>query len=183
MQNALDATGKCTYILIKIKPGETPQAVAERINQELPGNKIQFTQDLVADAEQRYPQFKIFLRVLIALGATVSVIFVLLSMYTTVTERSREIGILKSLGASKFFIVSTIEREAFLIGILGTILGFAVSFAAAYFIRQYFELVFEFNPTWLVVAVVVAVGGSLTGALYPAWRASSLDPVSVLTNE
>lgn len=184
MQNALGIeNNKCSYILVKIKDGETAESVAARINQELPGNKINLTSDLVVDAEQRFPQLTTFLRTLVGLGAFVSAIFVLLSMYTTITERRREIGILKSLGASKWFIVSTIEREALLIGVLGAVLGFIISFAAAYLIQQVFELVFEFNWNWILAAAAIAVGGSLVGALYPAWRASSLDPVAVLTNE
>ncbi|HZH33230.1 MAG TPA: FtsX-like permease family protein, partial [Pyrinomonadaceae bacterium] len=183
MQDALQAPDKCTYILVKIKEGENAETVAARINEELPGNKINLTADLIVDAEQRFPALKNFLRTLVGLGAFVSVIFVLLSMYTTVTERRREIGILKSLGASKLFIVGTIEREALLIGVLGTILGFIVSFAAAFVIQRVFDLVFEFGMGWTLTAAALALGGSLVGALYPAWRAASLDPVSVLTNE
>ena len=61
----------------------------------------------------------------------VSTIFVLLSMYTTVTERRKEIGILKSMGASKGFIIRAIEGEAFLIGVLGVLLGLIVAFLAS----------------------------------------------------
>lgn len=183
MQDLEQAPGKCSYILVKIKDGETVETVAARINETLPGNKINLTRDLVADAEQRFPQLTVFLRVLVGLGAVVSMVFVLLSMYTTITERSREIGVLKSLGASRWFIVGTIEREALMIGVLGALLGFAVSFLAALAIRQFFNLAFEFNFNWILTAAAIAVGGSLVGALYPSLRAASLDPVAVLTNE
>jgi putative ABC transport system permease protein len=183
LQDILQAPDKCSFILVKIKPGENVEGVATRIDQELPGNKINFTQDLIVDAEQRFPALKNFLRTLVGLGALVSFIFVLLSMYTTVTERRREIGILKSLGASQAFIVGTIECEALLIGILGVIAGFAVAFGAAFLIQNVFNLAFEFNIGWMLTAIVLAIGGSLVGALYPAWRASSLDVVQVLTNE
>ena len=102
-----------------------------RINEILPGNKINLTSDLIIDAQERIPALNHFLRVLVGLGAFVSTIFVLLSMYTTITERRKEIGILKSLGASKSFIISIIEGEAFMIGVLGVLLGFAVSFLAS----------------------------------------------------
>ena len=183
MQNVLQAPNKCTYILVKIKDGENPQEVAKRIDAALPGNKLQFTADLIADAGQRYPELNTFLRALVALGGFVSTVFVLLSMYTTVTERRREIGVLKSLGASNFFIIGTIEREALMIGVLGTILGFIVSFAAAFAIQRFFKLVFEFGWSWTLTAIVIALGGSLIGALYPAFSAARLDPVTVLTNE
>ncbi|HEX8194597.1 MAG TPA: ABC transporter permease [Pyrinomonadaceae bacterium] len=183
LQDILQAPGKCSYILVKIKEGISAETVAARINEELPGNKINLTQDLIVDAEQRFPALKNFLRTLVGLGAFVSFIFVLLSMYTTVTERRREIGILKSLGASQMFIVGTIEFEALLIGILGAITGFAVAFAAAFLIQNVFNLAFEYNTGWMLTAIALAIVGSLVGALYPAWRASSLDVVQVLTNE
>ena len=157
--------------------------VAARINQTLPGNKINLTRDLVIDAQERIPALNTFLKVLVGLGAFVSTIFVLLSMYTTITERRKEIGILKSLGASKAFIIRVIEGEAFLIGILGVILGFAVSFITSYILQTSFDLQFEFSRNWFLTAILIAVGGSLVGALYPAWRASGIDPVEVMVNE
>jgi len=183
MQEALEAEGKCTYILVKIKDGANAEEVAARINQALPGNKIQLTRDLIIDAQDRVPALNTFLRVLVGLGAFVSTIFVLLSMYTTITERRKEIGILKSLGASKSFIIRVIEGEAFMIGVLGVVLGFVVSFAASFLISETFDLQFEFSRNWILTAIAIAVGGSLFGALYPAWKASAIDPVEVMVNE
>ena len=183
MQEMLEAPGKCTYILVKLKDGADVDAVAARINEALPGNKINLTRDLVIDAQERVPALNTFLRVLVGLGAFVSTIFVLLSMYTTVTERRKEIGILKSLGASKGFIVKTIEGEAFMIGVLGVLLGLLVSAAASFGIARLFDLAFEFSTGWIVTAISIAIAGSLFGALYPAWRASSIDPVEVMANE
>lgn len=183
MQNALQAPNKCTYILVKVKEGFDPAVVAKAIDADLPGNKINFTSDLIIDAQDRVPGLKTFLNVLVGLGAFVSTIFVLLSMYTTITERRKEIGILKSLGASKPFVIKVIEGEALLIGILGVVLGLVVSFGAAFAIGKIYELPFEFGTGWIVTAISIAIIGSLVGALYPAWRASDIDPVLVLTNE
>ena len=151
MQEALQ-TDKCTYILVKVKDGADPAKVAAKINEVLPGNKINLTSDLVIDAQERIPGLTTFLRVLVVLGAFVSTIFVLLSMYTTVTERRKEIGILKSLGASTSFIISSIEGEAFFIGVLGVVLGFLVAFAASFVIGREFALTFEFSISWMPVS-------------------------------
>jgi putative ABC transport system permease protein len=183
MQEVLEAPNKCTYILVKVNDGVDPKAVAARINDALPGNTINLTEDLVIDAQERIPGVKTFLRVLVALGAVVSTVFVLLSMYTTITERKKEIGILKSLGASTSYIIRAIEGEAFMIGVLGIFLGLILSFAGSLIIRKGYDLGFEFSTGWLIWAVVIAVLGSLIGALYPAWRASTIDPVEVMANE
>ncbi len=182
LQDAMQ-TDKCSFILVKLNDDADVGTMAAKINEVLPGNKITLTSDIVIDAQDRIPGLSTFLRVLVALGAFVSTIFVLLSMYTTITERQKEIGILKSLGASKSFIIKTIEGEAFMIGILGIILGFAASFAASYLIEREFGLAFEFSSGWILTAVAIAIGGSLAGALYPAWRASGIDPVQVMVNE
>jgi putative ABC transport system permease protein len=183
MQDALEAPNKCTYILVKLKDGAEPEAVAAKIDEALPGNKINLTRDLIVDAQERIPGLNIFLRVLVGIGAFVSTIFVLLSMYTTITERRKEIGILKSLGASKVFIIKVIEGEALVIGILGIVLGFAISFVASQIIAKSFDLQFQFSRNWILTAVLIAIGGSLFGALYPAWRAADIDPVLVMMNE
>lgn len=182
MQEALE-TDKCTFILVKLKDGADPAAVAKRIDAKYPGNTINFTRDLIIDAEERIPGLQTFLRVLVGLGAFVSTIFVLLSMYTTITERRKEIGILKSLGASKPFVIRVIEGEAFVIGMLGVLSGLAVSFGASLLIETLYSLPFRFSAFWIITAIIIAIAGSLIGALYPAWRASNIDPVEVMLNE
>ncbi len=183
MQDLQDAPNKCTFILVKLKPGADPDQVATLIDKKLPGNRINLTRDLVIDAQQRVPGLNTFLSVLVGLGAFVSGTFVLLSMYTTITERKKEIGILKSLGASRGFIVRVIEIEAFVIGIFGAMFGFIFSFVSALLIGAIFEIPFMFSIGWIAWAIAIAIGGSLIGALYPAMRASDIDPVLVLTNE
>lgn len=183
MQEILEAKGRCTYILVKLNEGADVETVAARINEELPGNKVNLTSDLIIDAKERIPGLNTFLRVMVGLGAFVSMIFVLLSMYTTVTERRKEIGILKSLGASRPFIITATEGEALMVGLLGVLLGLIAAFTASFVIGSLFELEFEFSTGWILAAAAIALGGSLIGALYPAWRASTIDPVEVMAND
>jgi putative ABC transport system permease protein len=180
MQDALESPGRCTYILVKIRPGENKVEVAKRIMQQIPGNKIQFTDEVFASVEKSIPFLGIFLRVLVGLAAVVSALVVMLAMYTTITERTREIGILKALGASRRYIVFIIESEALLISAVGLVAGFAFSFAAGYMIHRFYGLIFEFSWGWALTAVGIGLLGGGFGALYPAWRASNLDAVSAL---
>src|SRR6266496_3079435 len=130
MQNALEAPGKCTYVLVKVKNPNDQIAVARRIDEQLPGNKVQFTRDVFTSVENSIPSLKIFLRVLVGLAAVVSALVVMLAMHTTITERTREIGILKAMGASRRYIISEIEREALVISALGLLVGFALAAVA-----------------------------------------------------
>jgi len=108
---------------------------------------------------------------------------VMLAMYTTITERTREIGILKAMGASRGYIVGIIEKEAILISVIGLVAGFAVSLVGGYLIHKAYGLVFEYSWRWALVAAAIGIVGGIVGALYPAWRASNLDPVNALAYE
>lgn len=183
MQKALEAEGKATFIFIKLRNPDQLQEVAQRIDQELPGNTIQPTREVFTSFEKSIPYLGVFLRVLVGLAAVVSSLVVMLAMYTTITERTREIGILKAMGASRGYIVGIIEKEAILISIIGLIAGFAVSMLAGYLIHKFYGLVFEYSLTWAVVAAAIGIVGGILGALYPAWRASNLDAVNALAYE
>jgi len=183
MQKALEAEGKCTFIFLKLRNPDQLQEVAQRIDQQLPGNTIQPTRDVFTSFEKSIPYLGVFLRVLVGLAAVVSSLVVMLAMYTTITERTREIGILKAMGASRSYIVGIIEKEAILISFIGLIAGFLVSLVAGYLIHRMYGLVFEYSWTWAIVAAAIGIIGGILGALYPAWRASNLDPVNALAYE
>jgi len=180
MQQALESPGKCTFIFVKLRNPDQLQEVARRIDQELSGNTIQPTADVFTSFEKSIPYLGVFLRVLVGLAAVVSSLVVMLAMYTTITERTREIGILKAMGASRGYIVGIIEKEAILISVIGLVAGFAVSLIAGYLIHKTYGLVFEYSWTWALVAAAIGLVGGILGALYPAWRASNLDPVNAL---
>jgi putative ABC transport system permease protein len=183
MQKALEAEGKCTFIFVKLRNPDQLQEVAARIDKELPGNTIQPTKEVFTSFEKSIPYLGVFLRVLVGLAAVVSSLVVMLAMYTTITERTREIGILKAMGASRGYIVGIIEKEAILISVIGLIAGFVVSMIAGYLIHKMYGLVFEYSWTWAIVAAAIGIFGGVLGALYPAWRASNLDAVNALAYE
>ena len=183
LQETLEAPGKCTYILIKVKNPADQVAVAKRIDQELPGNKVQFTRDVFASVESSIPNLGIFMRVLVGLAAIISALVVMLAMYTTITERTREIGILKAMGASRRYIISEIEREALVISALGLVVGFALAAGAGFFIHKATSLIFEFGWRWALAAAAIGLLGGALGAFYPAVKAANLDPVNALAYE
>jgi putative ABC transport system permease protein len=185
MQYQVEAPGKCTYILVKAKNGVDEKTLAERIdaNAGTKGNKIQFTRDVFTSIEKSIPYLGLFLKVLVGLAAIVSALVVMLAMYTTITERTREIGILKAMGASRGFIIGVIEKEAILISALGLVLGFVIALVAGFLIHRAYGLVFEYGWGWAAAAALIGLLGGVIGALYPAVRAANLDAVSALSYE
>ena len=181
-QDALQAPNKCTFIYVKCRNGDA-ETVARNINAKLPGNTIQATRDIFANVERSIPFLQVFLRVLVALAALVSALVVMLAMYTTITERTREIGILKAMGASKSFIVWVIEKEAILISVLGLAMGFGLTLISGALIQKFYGLPFEYGWQWALTAAAIGLLGGIVGALYPAMRAANLDAVSALAYE
>lgn len=180
MQDYYNARGSASLLMVKIKPGADVETVAKALRAKFPDNQIILSRDLPAFYSQGVPALNTFLNVVIGLSMIVSTLVILLTMYTTVIERTRQIGVLKSLGASSAFIMSVIESEAILISLVGVVIGFAIAVGAGLAIRNSMNLQIEFEPKWFVITGVVGLVSGALGSLYPAFRAARLDPVEAL---
>ena len=130
------------------------------------------------------PQLRPFTRTMVALGIVVSFLVVLLNMHTMVLERTREIGILKALGFSRLDIVRMLLGETLILTLMGTGLGIALTFLTQAILKQTNPgLTLLISPTWIFSATALALVGAATGAVYPALRAASYDPVVALAYE
>jgi putative ABC transport system permease protein len=183
MQSLLGAPDRCSWILVKVASGASPDDVARAIDSRFPGNQIVFTRDIPGMWARGIPSLQVFLNVVVALSVTISGLTIFLSLYTAVTERTREIGILKSMGGSKGFILAMIEGEALLLSLLGIGLGGIVTLFLKWFIMSRTSLVVELAPSWLLATAALAIVGGMAGALYPALKAAHQDPVEALSYE
>jgi putative ABC transport system permease protein len=183
MQHLFGGAENCSFLMIKTERPELVTEVMESLKYYYPGNRVISTEDIPALYSQGMLPVDVFLDVVIGLAAVISTLVILLAMYTTIIERTREIGILKSLGASKAFILMVIEKEAALISVLGVSLGFAVSVAGKYWIESSTRLKIDIGFEWLLISAVIGLLGGVVGALYPAFRAANLDPIEALSYE
>jgi putative ABC transport system permease protein len=125
-----------------------------------------------------------FVNAMIAIALGIGFLVIFLSMYTTITERTREIGILKSLGASKGYIINIILREASLLALIGIGLGWlGAVIGKKAFLGAFPTLSIDLTVGWAFRAAVLALAGSVLGAFYPSLRAAQLDPVDALAYE
>ncbi len=132
----------------------------------------------------RLPGFNIALRVVISIAFIVGFLVIFQSMYTAVLERTREIGILKSLGASKLYIVNVVLRETSLFTVAGILVGLILTFVIKAVLSARFPtLPFPVEGSWMLYTAALAFIGSLLGALYPAWKAAQKDPIDALAYE
>src|SRR5207248_8727200 len=119
MQDQVGSENRCNTILVACDDPNQQEQVAARIKEKFPEDQIVLTRELPELYQSSVPALNIFLKVVVGVAATISMLVILLAMYTTVTERTRQIGILKSLGMSKRSIAWVIEQEAILVSVLG----------------------------------------------------------------
>ncbi len=183
MQNQLGGEGKVTAFLIKTKDGFAPEQVAEKLHNQFPNNQVILTKDLEELYLSSIPALGIFLNVVIGVAAAISALVVLLTMYTTVTERTRQIGIMKSLGMSNAGIAWIITQEAILLSFLGIVVGIVLTLILRFLLTRITTLNIELDPLVLTLVFVIGLVGGALGALYPALRAARLDAVEALSYE
>lgn len=169
---------KCTH------PGYT-HAVMNSIRELLPQHQILSIREYMSlMTSNNLPALTAFITAMISVAVGIGFLVIFLSMYTTITERTREIGILKSLGAGKRYIMGVILREASLLSIIGILAGYCGTWLVKRAIVATFPtLTVELTLHWALWAGLLAIGGSLLGAFYPAIRAARLDPVDSLAYE
>ncbi|HZQ90314.1 MAG TPA: FtsX-like permease family protein [Terriglobales bacterium] len=187
LQDWIGAPGKATIFYVKADdPGNTNLIVDElRKLPGMEGYQIRSIADyMTMMTTENLPGLSIFLNVVIGIAVIIGFIVIFQAMYTAVMERTREIGILKSLGASKVYIVNVVLRETVLLAICGVAVGIGISFATRGALEARFPtLPIEIGARWLVRAAGIAVVGALLGAVYPAYKAARKDPIDALAYE
>lgn len=184
-QQIAGAVNRASIFFVKCTdPGYTDSVLGE-IRKLLPDHKVLSVREYMSMmTSNSLPQLQDFVTAMIGIAVGIGFLVIFLSMYTTITERTREIGILKSLGASKAFIIRAILEEAGLLCIVGIIAGMIGTVVVRDLIEAYYPTV-PVQPTvdWFVRAAALAIVGGLIGAFYPALRAAKLDPIDALGYE
>ena len=188
LQQLTGAEGKASIFYVKLDNPRNYAAFKEAVA-KVPG----MSQYVVTSTDEwlslvtpeHLPGFSITIKVVIGIAVCIGFIVIFQSMYTAVMERTREIGILKSLGASKTYIVNVILRETAILAVAGIALGIFLSFATQSALLARFPTirVQVGADNWVWKAAVIAIIGALVGALYPAFKAAQKDPIDALAYE
>jgi putative ABC transport system permease protein len=118
-----------------------------------------------------------------AIGLIVGALVIMNIMLVAVAERTREIGVRKALGAKRRDIVSQFLIEAATLSVLGAAIGASLGIALAQLIAALTPLPASVAPWSLVAALIVGAGVGIVAGIYPASRASRLDPIAALRQE
>jgi putative ABC transport system permease protein len=183
MQEEQGAEGKCSMFMVKCKITEQQDEVAHRIVERFPDLRIIYTRELPKLFSTGYQSFNIFLNVVTGLATVISLLVISLTMYTSVMERTRQIGILKSLGASKGFIAGVFIKESMTISAIGVASGLIISLIVRTALHKIMGTTIDIEGGYVFFAIAGGLLSGLVGSIYPAMRAASQDPVEALNHE
>ena len=183
LQELTGNTGKVSTMYVKVdNPANIPGVIAD-LSGKLKTFKVYSMEDYTSlFSPANIPMLTDFTWVVVGVGVLVGFLVVFLSMYTAVLERTREIGVLKALGASPAYILNILLRETILLAIAGSILGILLSYVTRFIIRDLVRssLIQAIVPEWWPAAAAIAIVGALLGALYPGLKAARQDAIEAL---
>jgi putative ABC transport system permease protein len=183
LQDLVGAHDKASIFLLKCTRPEHTDDVIDEIRVVLPGYTVRPLRDFLSlMSSTNIPGLETFIHAMIALAISIGLLVIFLTMYTTVIERTRDIGVLKSIGANRAFIVRALLTESTALCVLGIVAGVGLSYAIrAAFLAGFPTLSILITPAWVLRAGGIALVGAILGASYPAWMASRKDPVEALS--
>jgi len=186
LQKLINAEGKASIFYLKVDDPPNIAAVKNEISTAgMSTYKVlSMAEYLSMMSAGNLPGLSQFITVVICVAVIIGFIVIFQAMYTAVMERTREIGILKSLGASKLYIVNVILRETVVLAIAGIVVGIVLSLVARRGIHAKLPtLPIQIQPDWITYAILIAIGGAILGAIYPAFKAAQKDPIEALAYE
>ena len=192
LQEITGNPGKLSQIYLKLKNPDDADAFATSLKSFMnPGDpshgyQIFSMEELTSQLTvSNVGMLKDFIYVVIGVASIVGFIVVFMAMYTAVLERTREIGILKAVGAGSGYIVRILFRETMLLAILGTILGILMTYGTQWLMAHAVpaSLVQETVYGWWGIAGGIAIAGAVVGTIIPAMKAVNQDITEALSYE
>jgi putative ABC transport system permease protein len=186
LQSLTGNSRRLSQIYLKVDDPSRAQAVVNDLRDKMSGYFIytmeEFTSLLTINS---VGLLKNFIGVVIGIAVIVGFIVVSIAMYTAVLERTREIGILKALGASSSYILNLLFRETLLIALIGSIAGVLMTYGTQWLMMHAVpaSLTQETVYKWWPIAGAISVAGALLGAILPAWKAVKQDVIKALSYE
>ncbi len=182
MREKYSEPGEVSVIYVKVDEPANIESVLSELRGMLEDYKVYTVQeytDLIS--VNNVPLLKNFTNVVIVLTVIWGLLVVFQTMYTAVLQRTREIGILKALGASPGYILGVLLREAVLLAIVGAIAGILMTYGTRALMHRFVPTMTQvIVPDWWWRALVIALTGAILGALYPGLKAARQDAIEAL---
>jgi putative ABC transport system permease protein len=189
MREAQTLTGKprqVQFYLISLTDPSQAEDVKATLAEEFPDVAFSLTSEL-SEAVSDFRALEDMVAQISFLAVFIGALGMLNTMLMSVMERTREIGVLRSLGWRQRQVLALILKEALVLGVLGGLLGLPLGLALGNLLggAGLWGGAIEplFTPQLLAQALLVAMAAGVAGGLYPAWRATRMRPVEALRYE
>ncbi len=192
LQRLAGSEGKISAVYLKLDDPAKADAFVAQLRKELnpddpnEGYMIYTVEEFVSQLTvNSIPMLKEFIYVVIGVASIVGFIVVFMAMYTAVLERTREIGILKAVGAGPAYVLNILFRETILLAIIGTVVGILMTYGTQWLMAHAVpaSLVQETVYGWWPIAAAIAISGALIGTVVPALKAVQQDATEALSYE
>src|SRR5271163_3783189 len=159
LQEMGGAHDKASVFFIKCDRADHTPAATDEIKELLPRYEVRPLKDFLSlMTSSNLPGLAVFINIMIAIAVAIGFLVIFLSMYTTIVERTREIGVLKALGASKAYIIEIILSETTLLSLIGIVAGVGLSFALrSIFVQVFPSMTILITARWVLIAAGIAI--------------------------
>lgn len=191
---------KDSYPMVIVRVGDLEQidavkdAIEIRINRREDLVDVSDSREMLGQYEEIYDQITAFLLGIGGIALVVAAVNILNVMYISVTERIREIGVMRSIGVLRGEILLMFLYEAMILGVIGSVVGGILSTAFGYLISvaaievattgttfgENFTVFDQSAVGFIIFGMAFGIGTSIAAGFYPAWRASNLAPVDAM---
>ena len=177
--------GRFSQVYVKLHDPSLALELIEELRALLPEHHVISVEAFLANTATNVRHLSSqFVNVIISIAVVIGFIVVMLAMYTAILERTKEIGILKAIGASKAYIGGIVLRETLVVSVVGIVLGYGLSVLGQRLVAVRYPLIpVILDPEWMAGAAVLTIVGAIGGAMYPALKAAKADPCEILSYE
>ena len=161
----------------------TGESDAQQLRPDTYDLNVRTDEDLVQQVREILNTLTAFVTGIAVVSLIVASLGIANVMLVSVTERTREIGIMKAVGAQNVDVLQLFLVQAVLLGVIGSLFGVALGALGGFLATDYVGLPLVFAVEWVPIAIAVGVGVGIVTGLYPAWSAARVDPIDALRYE
>lgn len=172
---------RSTLVFVKLRAGTDTLEAARRIGgASIEAVPLRQYRDML---QRKFGSVYLYVYAVNTVAMVIAFLFILVTLYSMVLQRTRQIAVLKSLGATRGGVLRGVLTESLLLTAAGTAAGVPVSLLVGWLIQTFTLSTVTITWAWVGIALAAAAVGALAAGLYPAWRAIRVDVVEALTLE